>query len=223
MADYNEMKDKMRREGMAEQTAKFMEMTNPTAQMFRAVQGSPPVDFSTPNPLAGLPVNPQAKADLDARYAEVDKQLAARDVAAARMPSPSSESVYFRNFSDKYGYGSATAHIAPARFIGQYADESPEKQRFASSTVYGSPDIDPVSDDYAALDRLEKQGLITVQPEMRAEIERVRALARKAASADTQSARAEAAAARVSPLNQAGQYRVGGNPETLRRRPDPTE
>lgn len=47
MADYNEMKEKLRREGAAEQTAKFMEMTNPTAQMFQTVQPpQPPVPGS---------------------------------------------------------------------------------------------------------------------------------------------------------------------------------
>jgi len=40
MADYNEMKEKLRRDGAAEQTMKFMEMANPTARLM--TESAPP-------------------------------------------------------------------------------------------------------------------------------------------------------------------------------------
>ena len=83
MASYDEMKEAARREALGEQASKFYEMTR-TPRMFQtAGEVAPP---PSRDPLAGLPVDPERAASLDARYAEVDRHLAAATAARARIP-----------------------------------------------------------------------------------------------------------------------------------------
>jgi hypothetical protein len=147
------------------------------------------------DPLAGLPVDPQAAADLDARYAEVDRRLAAADAARARIPG-GAKPLYGMNsspeYGDKYGVGGASAYTP-----GGLTSESPY-----------TPD-----DSYSQLEDLERRGLISIQPNLRSEISRVRGLAKGEVKARNEAEREVRAARKVSPMGP------GGSEATLRRPP----
>ena len=134
------------------------------------------------DPLAGLPVDPKSLADLDARYAEVDRHLAAAEAARARIPAGAE--VYGPGdstpvYKDKYGYGDASAYDPGGSF----------------STM--TPD-----DTYGELEALEKRGLISIQPSMRAEMARVRGQAKGQTAAMNAEREAMNEAYRVSPLGE---------------------
>jgi hypothetical protein len=194
MASYDEMKEAARREALGEQASKFYEMTR-TPRMFQtAGEVAPP---PSRDPLAGLPVDPERAASLDARYAEVDRHLAAATAARARIPKgaevegPGDSTPSYR---DKYGYGVAGAW-------GRYS---------GTDTPY-IPD-----DSYGELEALEKRGLISIQPGMRAEMARVRGQAKGQTAAMNEERKATNEAYRVSPLGE--QVRGGrASPEGLRR------
>jgi hypothetical protein len=176
MASYDEMKEAARREALGEQASKFYEMAR-TPRMFQTVGDvAPPRD-----PLAGLPVDPKSLADLDARYAEVDRHLAAAEAARARIPAGAKRlgmNYETPDYADKYGVG-----VAGAQNFGSY-----------------TPMV--ADDSYGDLEALEKRGLISIQPGMRSEIARVRAQARGQTAAMNAEREAMNEAYRVSPLGE---------------------
>jgi len=188
MASYDEMKEAARREALGEQASKFYEMTR-TPRMFQTAGSIFPT--VTRDPLAGLPVDPEAAADLDARYAEVDRHLAAATAARARIPKGAVPTQLSDDYQDKYGYGEATSQetFMPYR---QYKPNRASEGPAEYTTV----------DSYGHLEDLAKRGLISIQPSMRAEMARVRGLARGQMAAKNDEAKALDAAYVVSPLGK---------------------
>jgi len=190
MASYDEMKEAARREAMGEQASKFYEMTR-TPRMFQTAGEVAP----SRDPLAGLPEDPKSAAEIEARYAEVDRHLAAAEAARARIPAGAKRrgmNTGTPDYSDKYGVGSAGAYDPGGSF----------------STM--TPD-----DSYGELEALEKRGLISIQPGMRAEIARVRGQAKGQTAAMNAERKAMNEAYRVSPMGE--QVRGSRSPEMLRR------
>lgn len=205
MASYDEMKEAARREALGEQASKFYEMTR-TPRMFQtAGDVAPP---PSRDPLAGLPVDPESAASLDARYAEVDRHLAAATAARARIPKGAQgEGFDIPEYGDKYGVGAAGAY-----------------NPYTSN--YGEPTKYTLNDSYDHLEDLAKRGLISIQPGMRAEMARVRGQAKGQAAAMNAEQRSMNAAYRVSPLGAQVDARPPGDfdrailptsPEGLRR------
>jgi hypothetical protein len=163
-----------------ERKLNMLDETNPTNKLYSASQGGMG-DFSSRDPLANLPASNQA--GLDAAYAETDKYLNAAERASARAADVArrndGRSVEGGTFyTDKYNVGTMT-------------DQGTEYTGMFNNDQAG----------YAKYEALEKQGLITISPQLRAEMEKTR----KAAGADmraTQEARAAMrSAAETSPRN----------------------
>lgn len=193
MASYDEMKEAARREALGEQASKFYEMARP-ARLRMSGMDSGPVEPPR-DPLAGLPVDPKAAAELDARYAEVDRHLAAADAARARIPGGAKQHYGMNStpdYGDKYGVGTAGAYTP-----GGLTSDSPYS----------------LDDSYSQLEDLERRGLISIQPSMRSEISRVRGLAKGEVKARNEAAREVSAARKVSPMGP------GGSEAALRRPP----
>lgn len=148
------------------------------------------------DPLAGLPVDPKSEAELADRYAATERHLAAAEAARARIPAgakvygPADSTPVYK---DKYGYGDASAYDPGGSF----------------STM--TPD-----DTYGELEALEKRGLISIQPGLRAEIARVRGLAKRQTAAMNEERKAMNEAYRISPMGEQVRSR-SRSPEALRR------
>lgn len=147
------------------------------------------------DPLAGLPVDPKSEAELADRYAQTERHLASAEAARARIPAGAKRrgmNTGTPDYSDKYGVGFAGAYDPGGSF----------------STM--TPD-----DSYGELEALEKRGLISIQPGMRAEIARVRGQAKGQTAAMNEERKAMNEAYRVSPMGE--QVRGSRSPESLRR------
>lgn len=148
------------------------------------------------DPLAGLPVDPKAEAELADRYAQTDRHLAAAEAARARIPAGAKRrpGADVPDYGDKYGVGIAGA----------------SGRNFGTDAPY-IPD-----DSYGELEALEKRGLISIQPGLRAEIARARGQAKGQTAAMNAEHKAMSEAYRVSPMGE--QVRGGSrSPESLRR------
>lgn len=163
-----------------EQKLNVLDETNPANKLYSAKAGKP-VNFSGRDPFANLPASNQE--GLDAAYAETDKYLnaakrayARADDVARRNAGRSVEGGTF--YTDKYDVGTLT-------------DSGDEYTGMFNNPQAG----------YSKFEALEKQGLITISPQLRAEMEKTR----RAASTDTRATRearaAMSAAAETSPRN----------------------
>lgn len=157
-------------------------------------RASPAAETPKPGPLDHLPAVNQA--GLDASYAETDKHLDAAEKARARIPRGEQfESA--QAYADKYDIGLTTSEGTD--YAGMFGGESP----------------------YAKLERLEKQGLLTISPDLRSELDRVRSLSRRGAAASQEYRTEMGAAAETSPRNPPvarpngdGTYRDAGRVQT---------
>jgi hypothetical protein len=200
MASYDEMKEAARREALGEQASKFYEMARPARLRMSGMDSGPVETPPSRDPLAGLPTDPRSAAELDARYAQVDRHLAAAEAARARIPGGAKQHYGMNStpdYGDKYGVGTASAYTP-----GGLTSDSPYS----------------LDDSYSQLEDLERRGLISIQPGMRSEISRVRGLAKGEVKARNEAAREVSAARKVSPM-QRSYGRDGHFDEATLRRP----